>query len=261
MNFRLASYNVLADTFAKPETYPYATFADRPARIITRILELKADIICLQEVSSKLFSKLHRELNPTHFICYASYRSGMMGLATLVRKTSGFTVERQRESVVCALRPEDQDTFGSHLDNICLAVTLRRPDKKSARKSFVRVFNTHAPCIPGTPRIAEVFVEKLLRLSGIKNNAIIAGDFNMLPDSLGFQKMVASLKPCTNVEQKTTESTSHRVTGECTFSGAIDFIFASESMKTITEPTVEITSLLPNDKEPSDHVPVTCTFC
>jgi endonuclease/exonuclease/phosphatase family metal-dependent hydrolase len=260
MSFRVASYNVLADIYAKEEVYPYATFADRPARIIARILSLDADVVCLQEVSAKLIIKLQRAFKTTHFISFAAYRSGTMGLATIVRRSSGFIIEHERAMVVCPMYSDDPETFGIHLDNICLMTHIRR-EKSKGSPTFARVINTHAPCIPGTPRISEVFVEKLLRLCGAQNNLIVAGDFNMLPDSPGYQRMTLSLNPCTDPEQKTTQSICHRSTEERSFSGAIDFIFASKSLKIILEPTVEILGLLPNSKEPSDHVPITCTFC
>lgn len=259
MPFRLVSYNVLADTFAREEIYPYATFEGRHDKVIARVLSMDADIVCLQEVSAALSARLHRALKDKYTISYSAYRMGMMGLATLVRKSSGFTVERELAVVVCCMTADDQDTFGSHLDNICLLVNVRRA--KSASPSFIRIANTHAPCIPGNPKISNAFVEKLLRVTGTRNNLIVAGDFNMLPDSPGYLRMTESLTPCTDPSRETTCSSCRKKDKDVCFSGAIDFIFASKQLEAAIEPTVEIAGLLPSSTEPSDHVPVSCTFC
>lgn len=73
VDLRIASYNILADAYVKPEWFPH-TPADllrprsRHAPLVRRIVGLDADIICLQEVEPDSFAALQEGLEPHGYL-------------------------------------------------------------------------------------------------------------------------------------------------------------------------------------------------
>ena len=59
----LVSWNLLAPAYASPTKYSYASRSDlswprRQARIVERLAEIDADVVCLQEVQTALWEEL-----------------------------------------------------------------------------------------------------------------------------------------------------------------------------------------------------------
>lgn len=85
--FRLLSWNLLADVHITDAWYPRVRDADlrgplRRERVLTRLTEIDADVMALQEVDPELLPAL-RDRFPDHGLAFAS-RAGE-GLAVLVR--------------------------------------------------------------------------------------------------------------------------------------------------------------------------------
>lgn len=63
----IASWNLLSPTFATPAKYPWASsehlnWRSRQAKILDRLAEIDADVVCLQEVDVALWGELHNQL-------------------------------------------------------------------------------------------------------------------------------------------------------------------------------------------------------
>jgi len=66
-SFRLASYNVMADSYVKPQWYPNVDpeilrWDRRKFALAERILRLDADIVCLQEVETDAYALIEKRL-------------------------------------------------------------------------------------------------------------------------------------------------------------------------------------------------------
>jgi endonuclease/exonuclease/phosphatase family metal-dependent hydrolase len=88
----IATYNVLADAYVKPEYFrhidPSALKASvRYPRIVERVLGLGADIICLQEVEHELFRSLTSQLRRSGYLGRWAHKDGSKpdGVATFVK--------------------------------------------------------------------------------------------------------------------------------------------------------------------------------
>ena len=66
-SFRIASYNILADSYVNPQWYPNVDpevlrWDRRKFALAERVLRLDADIICLQEVETDAYSLIEQSL-------------------------------------------------------------------------------------------------------------------------------------------------------------------------------------------------------
>jgi len=88
----IATYNILADAYIKPEYYPHCDPKDfqaehRHPRLIERVAGLGADVICLQEVEYALFVRLEARLRGLGYQGRWAHKGGGKpdGCATFVR--------------------------------------------------------------------------------------------------------------------------------------------------------------------------------
>jgi len=188
---RVASWNLLAQTYISDHQYPWARttspecleWTHRKSLIVNRLLddkELKADIICLQEVQVDLFPDLLRCLSPT-FDGAIQNVTKMHNVATavLVRRSCPLTIRRleSRSRALIATLEDRSRPSSSHVYvcSVHLDADQRRTD------SDMRQFHQ-------SQRLCQL--RSLLKRIGLQckrnksqmNEAsiIIAGDFNML---------------------------------------------------------------------------------
>ncbi len=69
MSFTVATYNVLADAYIRRELYPNTSAAvlepiARRRALLARLVELDADVFCLQEVERVAFTEISDRLAP-----------------------------------------------------------------------------------------------------------------------------------------------------------------------------------------------------
>jgi endonuclease/exonuclease/phosphatase family metal-dependent hydrolase len=117
----LVSWNLLAPAYASPTKYSYASRSDlswprRQARIVERLAEIDADVVCLQEVETALWEELLgfmqslgydgvlQETSRGHPVANAvCFRSGTLEvMRTESRSRALITVLRAREAAVGA---------------------------------------------------------------------------------------------------------------------------------------------------------------
>lgn len=90
--FTIATYNVLAQSYIKPDRYPYSDPADLKAvnrlpRVERTIRELGADILCVQEVEPSFYRTLQDHLSSTHDSIFAAHPKRPDGAAIFYAKT------------------------------------------------------------------------------------------------------------------------------------------------------------------------------
>ena len=97
---RLASWNVLAPTYAKPSKYPWCApehldWAFRKKLIVPQLLKMDADIICLQEIQVDVWPDLLGSLEATYDgILQNVTRGHTVASALLLRKSCPLQIER-----------------------------------------------------------------------------------------------------------------------------------------------------------------------
>ena len=92
-SFSIATYNVLCDSYIKPQYYPKCHASallpeNRHPRVLERIAGLDTDVICLQEVDYAMFDRLQRGLLSLGYRGRWAHKGELKsdGCATFVRK-------------------------------------------------------------------------------------------------------------------------------------------------------------------------------
>ncbi len=249
MNLSIASYNVLAEAYIRPERYRgvdphWLDPARRRAALLAKIAARADAVICLQEVEPALFASLEeRQLTRGYRGHYASKAQD---------KPDGCAIFLDPDSEALA-------TLGialGHGPQVALAVVVR------VQGATLGVATSHMRySSPSAPHVTEGQAETLLaQLEGVRPAPeawVVCGDMNAGPDSrlaavfrqAGFQDAYASLP---------TLHTCH-ANGS---SERIDFLFYSAGLR--AEP--EVFAALPGDRalpgpgEPSDHRLIAACF-
>jgi mRNA deadenylase 3'-5' endonuclease subunit Ccr4 len=128
MSFTVATYNVLATSYIKPEWYPGVSdhllrAETRVPALVRHIEALDADVLCLQEVESDVFAALADRLGPLGHAGYYERkgRNRPDGCATFVR-TAAFGVRHTRR-----LEYRDREAGAeAHSGHVALLLALER---------------------------------------------------------------------------------------------------------------------------------------
>ena len=97
---RLASWNLLAQVYCKADKYPWCEeehlqWQFRKKLIVPTILDMNADVICLQEVQVDLWPDLFQELEETYDGILQDMAGGHnVASAVLVRKSCPLQIDR-----------------------------------------------------------------------------------------------------------------------------------------------------------------------
>ena len=117
----MVTWNLLAPTFATPAKYPWATrehldWKSRQAKIVSRLAEIDADVICLQEVEVALWVELRRRLTKFGYdgIIQEISRGHPVANAVCVRKSilSIDRAESRSRALLTVLRACDEPGAG-----------------------------------------------------------------------------------------------------------------------------------------------------
>jgi endonuclease/exonuclease/phosphatase family metal-dependent hydrolase len=225
----IASWNVLADGYVKPERYPFTPPAwlatpERRRAVLRRIATPGIDVLCLQEVEADLFASIRR---PGYYA-----RKGCLkpdGVATFTRGPV---------SAVETLR------FTDNTGHVALLT----------RVGHIGVANVHIKHREPGPRQARELLDALRRLPC--DAWVVCGDFNAEPDS----EVVAEFRARGFVDAYAAcagpTCNSDRVPKR------IDYVFHSPALRSAPEPLVSIAAdtPLPSETEPSDHLMIGARF-
>ncbi|HME63197.1 MAG TPA: endonuclease/exonuclease/phosphatase family protein [Candidatus Binatia bacterium] len=260
MSFSLATYNVLANTYANRAWYrrtPSMVLnpAWRVPALVQHISALKTDVLCLQEVEPDVFATLRASLAASRYNVQYARKSGDHpdGVAIFYH--------REKFELVSASRFIFADGEGDEADSGYIAlITMFR-----ASEGVIGVINTHLLWDPpGTSsesrrgyRQARQLLAEWEKIAGSANAWILAGDFNVTPDDAligmirraGFDYAHCGLA----------DAATCNVHGEARM---IDYIFYSHPLCCEPEAITPVHDLtvLPSADQPSDHVAVAARF-
>lgn len=252
VELRVASYNILADAYVKPEWFPH-TPADifeprrRQEALARRILGLDVDIVCLQEVESESFAALQRALEPHGYVgVLALKQQGRPdGCAVFHRmeRCQGHRahyfkdrLEDGRVSGHLAL-VVDFDVGGDRLRVGCTHLRWDRPDRPVEQHQ-------------GMQEAAELLEELVQR--DPEALWVVCGDFNAQPGEPLVRAFVAAglLDAYEGRHQPTCNANES--------AKAIDFLFHSRALRAQPDrlPELDDRTPMPSETEPSDHLPI-----
>ncbi|CAM3627773.1 endonuclease/exonuclease/phosphatase family protein [Corallococcus soli] len=253
VELRIASYNILADAYVKPEWFPH-TPADvlrprwRQDALARRIAGLDADIVCLQEVEPDRFAALQQAMEAHGY-------SGVLALKQQGRPDGCAVFHRMerclgqrahyfrdrledgRISGHLAL-VVDFDVGGDRLRVACTHLRWDRPDRPVEQHQ-------------GMQEAAEL-IEELVRQDP-EALWVVCGDFNAQPgEPLVRAFAAAGLIDAYEGQHQPTCNANGRAK-------AIDFIFHSRELQAqpVRLPELDDRTPMPSETEPSDHLPIT----
>jgi endonuclease/exonuclease/phosphatase family metal-dependent hydrolase len=260
MSFSVASYNVLADSYVKPDRYPGVSPAlldpgQRTAALVRHVAALDADVVCLQEVEARAFAALADVLAPAG---YAGYRlqkgSGKPdGCATFVRGAA-FNVLGLRE-----VRYADGKGTGPDSGHVALLHLLESAGRP------VGIANTHLKWdrrdTPTAQRFGLRQIRQLLdEIQALKPRCptwVTCGDFNVTADSEEVRAMTEAgfVDAYRGKEGQRTSVTNDRAK-------RIDFLFHTADLRASPRdlPPLHDRTPLPSADQPSDHLAVLAAF-
>jgi len=252
-SLRLASYNVLADAYVRPERYPRTpnlvlAWQTRKDALPARMLGLDADVLCLQEVEADAFAFWDARLGEQGYRgVYAQKRAG---------KPDGCAMFfRPAVPAYATDRPVYYTDGSGHL---ALIVTF------AWAGGLLHVANTHLKWDPDSRPTAQHAgwrqMDELISTQIAPSNDgsawVVCGDFNAPPES----PVVALLRA-----QGLIDAYHSRPQDTCNPNGRakrIDFIFhtANLTSQPVAIPAIDDHTPLPSETEPSDHLPITVRF-
>jgi mRNA deadenylase 3'-5' endonuclease subunit Ccr4 len=257
----VASYNVLADAYVRPDRYPGVPlvaldFMTREPLLLRRIAGLGADVICLQEVEHALYLSLEGHLQTRGYLGhYARKGNGKPdGCATFVRESLKVEATQTLNYADGSARPKCPATG-------CVALLTLVQWESLA----VGVANTHlkwdAPDTQdksrlGLRQITQLLKEKDTLLPGAQG-WVVCGDFNATSDS----SVAEAARSAGLVDAYHGKEEAHTCVVERR-AKRIDYIFHSPNLKASPAelPMLEGPTLLPSPDEPSDHVAILVTL-
>jgi mRNA deadenylase 3'-5' endonuclease subunit Ccr4 len=260
MSFTVATYNVLASAYIQRAHYPRTPAMVlnpiwRVPALVRYISSFKADILCLQEVEPESFVTLRTSLGEIGYGAHYArkYARRPEGCATFYQ---GNTFELLSARVIAYT---DGAGIAPDTGHIAVIALFR------SAGGILGVINTHLTWDPPTtPRNAQVGQRQTQQLLTEYENSvadargwIIAGDFNVTPDS----EIIAMM------ERAGLQYAHSGLTGVFTCNvnsqaRMIDYIFRSSAL--VAEPQLPMAihdkTILPSAEQPSDHVPIMAKF-
>lgn len=233
---RIASYNVLADAYLRPDHYPFTPAAVlEPARrrkaLVERIAALEADVVCLQEVEPAMFEALAARLG---------------GEGRLLRKTGekpdgcAVFVKGRRAAWSELVYPDGTGhvALAAEVEGLGIATTHLRWDAKG--------------------RLAEAQFATLLDAWVRPGKEwIVCGDLNVGPESRAFALALGrGLRDAyAGMPDAFTCNANRRAR-------RIDFLFHTPGLRAepVPIPPIDGSTPLPSEREPSDHLPIAASF-
>jgi mRNA deadenylase 3'-5' endonuclease subunit Ccr4 len=258
-SFRVTSYNVLADAYATTRLYPsiappVLNWERRGPAIVARIVDLRPDIACLQEVQARDWPGLEA----------AFANQGWRGVYAQKgqARPDGCAVLYRTESIqlrdIHALHFSDGRRGEADSGHLALIGTFETPS------DLIRVATTHfrwqAPAINGDDHVgyrqALQLLNHLSTAAPIGTHTIVCGDFNVSPDS-----------PLIELFERSGFVDAYRASPQPTCnpngrSSRIDYIFATAELRPVGETitALQADTALPSMSEPSDHLPITAAL-
>jgi mRNA deadenylase 3'-5' endonuclease subunit Ccr4 len=259
LSFRISSYNVLADSYVKPQWYPNVDpevlrWDRRKFALAERVARLDVDIVCLQEVEADAYSLLESSLGAKGYNgvyakkgrdkpdgCAMFFRKGGLGFIdsrTIYYRDGG---QGAPDSGHLALI----NSFECELGIIRVATThLRWGQEDKPPQEHI-----------GYRQIRELIDERF-KPDQTAYAWIVCGDLNAQSDSPLVKELVGSgFVDAYAGREKATCNPNRRAK-------RIDYIFHTSGLRSEPAKLMEIDDLtpLPSAEEPSDHLALVAAF-
>lgn len=259
MSFIVATYNVLAPAYIRPEWYPHTPAEllrseHRLPALAEYLVRLDADILGLQEVQADAFEAIERPLDTAGFAGRLTLKQQGKpdGCATFVRRALARWV---REA---ALAYDDADPGGRPSGHIAQIAVLEVEGK------LLGIANTHIRWDPpDTPRDRLISLRQVQQLVAARAQLapecagwIIGGDFNATPDSAAVAAAIAVGLSFTHAANPAPTCNANQR------AQVVDYLFfdAALAASPLPLPVVTDETPLPSADQPSDHVAVAAIF-
>ncbi|MCA9716437.1 MAG: endonuclease/exonuclease/phosphatase family protein [Myxococcales bacterium] len=248
--FSVVTYNVLAQAYVRRDRYPrspeHALEAGaRRRRLLDRIADLDADILCLQEVEPDAHAAIAERLGDAYVALYEGKRGRPDGASVLVRRAR-FRVRSSR-----ALHYEARERGDDQL-----ALIVDCEDLVSGRALTIAC--THLRWqgreVPEAEHLGRLQLLELLALRPADATWIIAGDLNALSQSVVLEAalMRGFVLSCRAQRPWDTVNIGGR-------RRKLDYLLIppqSLSPRPCSLPRLERDTPMPSRDEPSDHLPL-----
>lgn len=246
-SFRLLTYNILSDDYLWDGVYDYVNvdilnWENRRIKIVERIKNLDPDIICLQELNSTSFEYFRGTLNDFEGFFAKKGSESHDGVGTFCKKNS--FKEIQHKAVLCngTSKCGQLSTQPAIFTNFLIegerSITLINTKIRWSQNST-----------PGDP----IWNHVQFLLQSIPNTlTIIVGDFNMTPAHPLMQQFYKiGLR----------DGFADTNTYSCYANGdflRVDYILSTKDLQNIPFTNISLIHPhpIPNQNEPSDHLPL-----
>lgn len=256
MKVSVVTYNVLALQYATPHYFltsdcKHVDPEYRVPLLCDRVEEWckEGKIICLQEVDLRFSACLD--------VIFAKYKYYALRNVSVDNYQGVLTAFPLQE---WDLEDVEHYPFSTLLlkSNKMIATMLHH----KATNQVITVCNAHFPCAYKTPQIMNQCATNIQEFLSVSSEPwLLMGDFNSLPESKVYEILSETgTSIYKDMEPPATTFCNHPFNKQ-EFKGTLDYIFYSKEwkihqLKMIPEPQ----EYLPNETEPSDHLPVECTF-
>ena len=289
----IITYNILSPNLAKlminNDTYT-VNIMDEKFRL-NKVLEYISNwinkyskyylIICLQEVCEEWLIHFTKLFNENMFkylnIQHGRVDNGNMGV--LIAYPSRLTIIKSDFFIVGQhIKVIDNNSRKASIKTNTAILALFEDTNLNVKFG---VSTYHMPCVPLIQEIGLLHCQTLYR--HIKNFMlddywVLAGDFNMTPDTLAYKYMInqAKLGCIWNDTIRTYPNTNHSVIASKEFEGCIDYVFYKKGKYNKKNSSTlifkrkglicenikvnNLTTIIPNKYEPSDHIPIISIF-
>ena len=255
--FSIASYNILANAYMRPQWYAHCcaealAASPRVRRLTKKLVAFNADIFCLQEVEPEVFRSLEAALTPQGFVgLYAQKRRNKPDGCATFYKNKRFMLKAQAVHYF-----EDGGSGGEHSGHLALQVDLASDEK------WVRVINTHLKWDNhnrsnhlGHQQIGEIMA-KQSAIEARTHSCIICGDFNAPPNHFVLDALT---------QHHFIDAYAHQPQATCNPNQSakrIDYVFHTPDMQAFPVAIADIAdnTPLPSLTEPSDHLLIAVQF-
>jgi mRNA deadenylase 3'-5' endonuclease subunit Ccr4 len=238
-------------------------------------------IICLQEVCEEWLINLSKLFNENNFaylnIQHGRVDNGNMGV--LIAYPNRLLVLKSDFYCVGQHIPVTDENSRKASIKTNTAIMALFEDQQT--KSKFGIITYHMPCVPLIQEIGLLHCQTLYRHIKkfmLGDYWVLAGDFNMMHDSLAYKYMIEKAKlGCIWKDTiGTYPITNHAIIATKEFEGCIDYVFYRKGCYSRKNSSTiifkrkglicdkiklnSLTAIIPNKYEPSDHIPIISEF-
>jgi mRNA deadenylase 3'-5' endonuclease subunit Ccr4 len=229
------TYNILCNQYIRHGDYQgidqeMLDWSGRKKRIQKKLKKSGADLICLQELDKEAFSYFSSELSDYQGFHLFSRDASLEGVGTFVKKGAFDWIEHQEESPIS--KPALLTSVWRGEDRIVLLnVKMKWTKQDDPRDQVADEFAQLEKAIP-------------------EQRGILVGDFNREPDHFLIKKLCFKRFQDVFLPKPFPTYYSQRV------GKRIDYIFATQDLRAAPGWPPIAHGLIPNEEEPSDHLPL-----